>query len=117
MIVHYAPDGPVQGSRVAITGVGVVAAAGIGSAAFWDGLCAPQPVGDRCVLDFDPSPWMTAKEAHRADRFTQFAVAAASMALETAGAPEGAGLEDVTVSNDRPISVVAQEVMTFLGWL
>jgi hypothetical protein len=30
---------------------------------------------------------------------------------------EGAGLEDVTISNDRPISVVAQEVMTFLGWL
>jgi hypothetical protein len=30
---------------------------------------------------------------------------------------EGAGLADVTVSNDRPISVVAREVMTFLGWL
>ena len=38
--------------------------------------------------------------------------AAASIATS-----EGAGLEDVTVSNDRPISVVAQEVMTFLGWL
>jgi adenylylsulfate kinase len=30
---------------------------------------------------------------------------------------EGVGLEDVTVRNDRPINVVAQEVMTFLGWL
>jgi adenylylsulfate kinase len=37
--------------------------------------------------------------------------AAASIA-----AAEGAGLEDVTISNDRPISVVAQEVLTFLGW-
>jgi tRNA uridine 5-carbamoylmethylation protein Kti12 len=30
---------------------------------------------------------------------------------------EGAGLADVTVSNDRSITVVAQEVMTPLGWL
>lgn len=37
--------------------------------------------------------------------------AAASIA-----AAEGAGLEDVTISNDRPISVVAQELMAFLGW-
>jgi energy-coupling factor transporter ATP-binding protein EcfA2 len=29
---------------------------------------------------------------------------------------EGAGLADVIISNDRPINVVAQEVMTFLGW-
>jgi hypothetical protein len=29
---------------------------------------------------------------------------------------EGAGLADLTISNDRPITVVAQEVMTFLGW-
>jgi hypothetical protein len=28
----------------------------------------------------------------------------------------GAGLADVTISNDRPVTVVAQEVMTFLGW-
>ena len=37
--------------------------------------------------------------------------AAASIA-----AAQGTGLEDVTISNDRPISVVAQEVLTFLGW-
>jgi hypothetical protein len=37
--------------------------------------------------------------------------AAASIATS-----EGAGLADMTISNDRPISVVAQEVMTFLGW-
>ncbi len=93
MIVHYGPDGPVQGRRVAVTGAGVVAAAGIGRSAFWAGLCAPQPLGDRRVVDFDPSPWMTPKEAHRADRFTQFAVAAASMALAEGGAPDGLGLE------------------------
>ena len=29
----------------------------------------------------------------------------------------GAGVEDVTISNDRALAVVAREVMTFLGWL
>jgi adenylylsulfate kinase len=38
--------------------------------------------------------------------------AAASIA-----AAEGAGVEDVTISNDRPVGDVARDVMTFLGWL
>jgi hypothetical protein len=38
--------------------------------------------------------------------------AAASIA-----AAEGAGVEDVVISNDRPIAVVARDVMTFLEWL
>lgn len=32
-------------------------------------------------------------------------------------AAEGAGVEDVVISNDRPIGVVARDVMTFLEWL
>ena len=38
--------------------------------------------------------------------------AAASIA-----AAEGTGVEDVVISNDRPIGVVARDVMTFLRWL
>jgi hypothetical protein len=38
--------------------------------------------------------------------------AAASIA-----AGEGVGVEDVVVDNGRPVPVVAQEVMTWLGWL
>ena len=76
----------MQGRRVAVTGLGVVAPCGIGLDAFWDGLCGPAPVGDRCVHDFDPSPWFdNPKEVRRADRCTQFAIAAADMALEQAG--------------------------------
>ena len=30
---------------------------------------------------------------------------------------QGAGVEDVTIRNDRPIGVVARDVMTFLRWL
>ena len=29
---------------------------------------------------------------------------------------EGAGLADLTIVNDRPVAVVAQEILTFLGW-
>jgi hypothetical protein len=32
-------------------------------------------------------------------------------------AGEGTGVEDVVISNDRPIGVVARNVMTFLRWL
>jgi adenylylsulfate kinase-like enzyme len=32
-------------------------------------------------------------------------------------AAEGAGTEDVTIGNDRPIGTVAHEIMAFLGWL
>jgi hypothetical protein len=32
-------------------------------------------------------------------------------------AAEDAGVEDITIENDRPIGVVARDVMTFLGWL
>jgi len=91
LVVHHGPLGPIAGRRVAITGVGVLAGAGIGDA-FFEGLCRPQPTGARLVPDFDPLRWMTAKEAHRADRFTQMATAAAAMALADGGAPNALGL-------------------------
>ena len=37
-------------------------------------------------------------------------------AASSIAAGEGVGVEDVTVVNDRPIGLVAQEVMTWLGW-
>jgi hypothetical protein len=39
------------------------------------------------------------------------------VAASAIAASEGVGVEDVVISNDRPIEIVAQEVMTFLGWL
>tara|TARA_B100000949_G_scaffold215514_1_gene211787 strand:- start:361 stop:1533 length:1173 start_codon:yes stop_codon:yes gene_type:complete len=72
--------------RVAVTGLGVVASCGIGTDAFWDGLCGDAPVGDRRVHDFDPTPhFKNPKEVRRSDRCTQFAIAATDMALEQAG--------------------------------
>lgn len=71
---------------VAVTGLGVVAPCGIGTQAFWEGLLTAPADGDRRVPDWDPSPWFdNPKEARRADSFTQYALAAAAMALEQAG--------------------------------
>ncbi|MGI9601621.1 MAG: beta-ketoacyl-[acyl-carrier-protein] synthase family protein [Acidimicrobiales bacterium] len=72
--------------RVAVTGVGVVAQAGIGPDAFFDGLCGDAPDDHRRIDDWDPSPWYdNPKESRRADRFTQFGLAAAAQAIEAAG--------------------------------
>ena len=76
----------MQGRRVAVTGLGVVAPCGVGVDAFWEGLCSPAPVGPRVLENWDASPYFeNAKEVRRSDRFTQFAVAAADEALEQAG--------------------------------
>jgi 3-oxoacyl-[acyl-carrier-protein] synthase II len=76
----------MPGRRVAVTGLGVVAPCGIGIEAFWEGLCGPAPEGERRVTDFDPTPHFdNPKEARRADRCTQFAIAASDMALAQAG--------------------------------
>jgi 3-oxoacyl-[acyl-carrier-protein] synthase II len=76
------------GRRVAVTGLGVVAPCGIGRAAFWQGLLGPGISGRRSVEleDWDPAPWFAnPKEARRADRVEQFAVAAAAEAFAQAG--------------------------------
>ncbi len=38
-------------------------------------------------------------------------------AVASIAAAEGSGVEDVAISNDRPIGIVARDVMTFLEWL
>ena len=77
-----------RGRRVAVTGLGVVAPCGLGSDAFWDGLLGPGVTSGRVteIEDWDPAPWYaTPKEARRADRVEQFAVAAATEAFAQAG--------------------------------
>ncbi|HZU73989.1 MAG TPA: beta-ketoacyl-ACP synthase II [Acidimicrobiales bacterium] len=89
MKTTYGPNATgADGRRVVVTGIGVVASCGIGKEAFWDGLCRPGPVGERRVQGFDAEQWFGPKEVRRVDRFAQFAVAAAEMALEDAGSPE-----------------------------
>lgn len=62
----------------------------MGRQAFWDGLLRPAEGAVRRVDDFDPTPFFdNPKEIRRADRFQQFALAAAAEAWEHAGSPTG----------------------------
>ena len=55
----------MRGTRVAVTGVGVVAPCGIGTNAFWDGLgTAVEPADRRAVVGFDPEDWFDNPRAH-----------------------------------------------------
>jgi hypothetical protein len=38
-------------------------------------------------------------------------------AAKQIAAGEGVGIEDVTLANDRPVGIVAQQIMTWLGWV
>ncbi|MDQ3610430.1 MAG: beta-ketoacyl-[acyl-carrier-protein] synthase family protein [Actinomycetota bacterium] len=77
---------PAAPRRVVVTGLGVVSPAGIGLEAFWKGLQAPAPLRrERTVEDFDPSRWLSGKQARHLDRFTHLAVAAADLALDDCG--------------------------------
>lgn len=77
------------GRRVAITGLGVVAPCGLGKEAFWSGLLGPGLDGtgrSTTISDWDPSPYYASpKESRRADGAEQFAIAAATEAVEQAG--------------------------------
>ena len=89
MKITWGPNGPSDGIdapyKVAIVGVGVISGIGNSKEKFWKGLFGPAPVGMRTVDDFDPSLWLGPKEIRRHDRFNQFGIAAASLALEDAG--------------------------------
>ena len=83
--------------RVVITGMGAVSSLGIGADKLWEsiksGKCGiskieridvsdiPAKVAGE-VKDFNPEAFMDKKEAKRTDRFAQFALAAAKMAVE-----------------------------------
>src|SRR5258706_671560 len=85
--------------RVAITGLGVVSALGLGVEAFWEGLMAGRSGIRRITLfdpsalsipiaaevpDFDPSRHFAAKKLDLLDRFSQFALVAANEAIRDA---------------------------------
>ncbi|MDO8472906.1 MAG: beta-ketoacyl-ACP synthase II [Dehalococcoidia bacterium] len=86
--------------RVVVTGAGVVSPLGIGLEQNWQALCAGKSgvgwitrfdaTGFRTrvageVKDFQPQDFISEKISRRTDRFQQFAMAAARMALEDSG--------------------------------
>ncbi|MER8187622.1 beta-ketoacyl-[acyl-carrier-protein] synthase family protein [Kitasatospora sp. NPDC094015] len=88
----------MAGIDVAVTGLGLVTPAGIGTAASWAAVRAGRPtaaldpalegnpVRISCrVPDWDPGQLLGGRRAHRLDRFTQFALVAAREAIADAG--------------------------------
>ena len=83
-------------ARIVVTGIGLVSPIGLTADATWESLVAGRsgvgritafdPEGFETTIaaevpDFDPTNYMDRKEARRADRFSQFAIAAAREAL------------------------------------
>ncbi|MFN2488292.1 MAG: beta-ketoacyl-ACP synthase II [Actinomycetota bacterium] len=90
-------------TQVVITGIGIVSPLGTGVEAFWDALMTGRsgarsieafdasalPVRIACeVPDFDPSAYVSPREASRMDRYAQMAVAAAGFAWDVARCSE-----------------------------
>ncbi|MHB8262969.1 MAG: beta-ketoacyl-[acyl-carrier-protein] synthase family protein [Acidimicrobiales bacterium] len=89
MYLGIGKNGPIEGRRVAVTGLGIVSCCGIGTGNFWQGLLGEQQQGERCVKDFDPLDWLGPKEARRMDKFTHYAIAASQMAFDDASGSSG----------------------------
>ncbi len=81
-----------------MTGLGVVAAPGIGVESFWRGLAGSVHPGPHVVEDWDPEPWIPKREHRRMDLFTQYALVATMEALDQSGELEHIDPNRVTVS-------------------
>src|SRR6202020_1891171 len=74
--------------RVVVPGLGAVTPMGVGAAALYErwaaGECGIVDGAGACT-DFEPSDFLSVKQARRLDRFSQFALVASAEALEQAG--------------------------------
>jgi 3-oxoacyl-[acyl-carrier-protein] synthase II len=71
--------------RVVITGVGAVAAPGVGMDDLWKGLQQNPGQAPRHIEDWNPEPWVSKRDSRRLDKFTEFALVAAVEAFEQSG--------------------------------
>jgi len=71
--------------RVVVTGIGAVAAPGLGMDDLWKGLAEQPGPAPRVIENWDPEPWIPRRESRRLDRFTQFGLVATAEALAQAG--------------------------------
>ncbi len=118
IILERGPSGPQR--RVAITGIGCITPIGFGVEGLWVGLQErrsavrritrfdPQPFRSQMAAEidrFDATDFMDTKRSRRLDRFGQFSLAAARMALDDAA------LDAAAIPSDR----VAVQMGSALG--
>jgi 3-oxoacyl-[acyl-carrier-protein] synthase II len=110
MHIGTGADGPIQGRRVAVTGLGAVTCCGVGVDALWDGLLHPSVVGGE-VRGYDPADFFGPKEARQLDRFAQYSMVSADMAVELAVDPAKAGV--VFATGVGGLDTLASQVVLF----
>ncbi|MBI3186176.1 MAG: beta-ketoacyl-ACP synthase II [Myxococcales bacterium] len=107
--------------RVVVTGTGLITSLGTGTEKNWQSLLAGKsgigpigrfPVGKLDttfageVRDFDPEQFVEKREVRRMDLFTQYAIAAAELAMRESGLPIGA---------DKPHGYAPEKVGVIVG--
>ncbi|HUX03324.1 MAG TPA: beta-ketoacyl-ACP synthase II [Acidimicrobiales bacterium] len=85
MQVARTPSGPVQGRRVAVTGLGAITCAGVGVDALWEALGKPTAPPSKRISAFDASAIGGPKELRRLDPFSLYALMAADEAWRQSG--------------------------------
>jgi 3-oxoacyl-[acyl-carrier-protein] synthase II len=83
--VAVTPTGPIQGRRVAVTGIGAISCAGVGVDALWQALQSSTPPASKRIGEFDASHLGGPKELRRLDPFTLYGLMAAQEAWEQSG--------------------------------
>jgi 3-oxoacyl-[acyl-carrier-protein] synthase II len=81
-----------RAEAIVVTGVGAVTPLGVGARTLHERWCAGEcgiADGEGACVDFDAKDFLSGKEARRADRFTQLAIAACAEALADAGWSDG----------------------------
>jgi 3-oxoacyl-[acyl-carrier-protein] synthase II len=85
VLVAFTPSGPVQGRRVAVTGLGAISCAGVGVDALWDAILQPVAPPSKLIGEFDATHIGGPKELRRLDPFSLYALMAADEAWHQSG--------------------------------
>ncbi len=85
MRIGITSSGPIQGRRVAVTGLGALSCVGVGVDALWNALQYPEAPTSKRLGEFDASHIGGPKELRRLDPFTLYGVVAADEAWINSG--------------------------------
>ncbi|MEI6710069.1 MAG: beta-ketoacyl-[acyl-carrier-protein] synthase family protein [Actinomycetota bacterium] len=85
MRIGITSSGPLQGRRVAVTGLGALTCVGVGVEALWEAIQSPEAPTSKRLGEFDASHIGGPKELRRLDPFTLYGLVAADEAWRDSG--------------------------------